>query len=85
MTENKELIQQTPVEDTPFTMVKYEDKYFLTMGKYRLTEPMENESEVRKHLSTHKWEITLQLIDIMITMKEESKREQEVELINEKQ
>ena len=34
---SRELFKQIQIEDTPFTAVKLQEKWFLTMGKYRLT------------------------------------------------
>lgn len=47
LTQNdSELFQQFPVDGTPFTIIKLDDKYFLSMGKYRLSEPKDSLEDV---------------------------------------
>lgn len=41
----EELIKRTEVKDTPFQVIQTDDKVFGVMGKYRLTEPLEDSEE----------------------------------------
>jgi len=61
----EELVDLTPVENTPFTMVKADDKYFLAMGNYKLTPPMEKDDcEDKANIIT--WDMIMNVIQIMI-------------------
>lgn len=62
----RQLLTKKPIEDTPFTAVKFDDKWFLTMGKYRLTEPINSEEEVTKEAYSTTWHRIMQIIQIMI-------------------
>lgn len=56
-TENKKLITRIPVNNTPFTMVEYEGRYFLTFGNYILLTDMESFAEIELALETNMWNI----------------------------
>lgn len=61
--ENTELIHREKVERTPFYIVGNEEQgYFLTMGKYRLTEAARTIEEVKEQLETNMWDIILKLV-----------------------
>lgn len=63
----KLLIEQKPIHDTPFTAVKTDDKWFLTMGKYRLTNELSGFNECVGEAHTTNWHRIMQVIQIMIT------------------
>lgn len=63
---SSELIKQTPIPDTPFTVLKYNDDYFLTMGKYRLTKALPSQNACLKAATDASWNRILQVIQIMI-------------------
>lgn len=54
-TTNEELIKIIEIEDSPFQIVKTEDKYFLAMGKYRLSEMFDTEKEAREDVKDLSW------------------------------
>lgn len=60
------LFQQKELNDGPFTAVKMDDKWFLTMGKYRLTEPMKTFEEVEAEAENTSWHRIMQVVQIMI-------------------
>jgi len=60
------LFQQFQVDDGPFTTVKLDDKWFLTMGKYRLTEPMESREATEANARQITWHRIMQVVQIMI-------------------
>lgn len=66
-------MEMEKIEDTPFTAVKYGDNWFLTMGKYRLTEPIDSKEAVMEMAQDTTWMRLLQVIKIMI---DESREEQ---------
>jgi hypothetical protein len=63
---NTELVEQKEIENTPFMAVRMEDKWFLTLGKYRLTEPLKTEEEVIESAKDATWERIMQVMKIMI-------------------
>ena len=68
----EELIEAHKVEDTPFTIIKYGEKWFLTMGKYRLTEPgTKKEAEAEVHNTS--WNRIMQIM--MIVAEEQIKND----------
>lgn len=68
-TENKQLAQRKQLEGTPFYIIKQtteneKEKYFITMGDYRLTEPTDNEYDTIDKLKTEHWNIVCNIIAI---------------------
>lgn len=59
---NKELITRDEIEDSPFTIIGTEGKYFGTMGKFRITEPRKTKKEVEKELKEITWNRIVQVI-----------------------
>lgn len=72
---SRELVEQIAIEDTPFTAVRLEDKWFLTLGKYRLTEPMKTKYEVMESAKDASWGRIMQVIQIMIEQNKEEVKE----------
>lgn len=70
---NEELFKVEEVKGTPFQIIKMEDKYFLAMGKYRLSEPMPTYKEALENAQDSSWHRIMQIINIMIN---EDKNEQ---------
>lgn len=59
---SSELVEREQIVDTPFWIIgNKETGYFLTMGKYRLTEPMKTKTAVRTYLRANTWNVTLQM------------------------
>lgn len=59
---NSPLIERERVENTPFTLIHYNDQWFLTMGDARITEPTKTKESTLEKLETHKWEILFAMI-----------------------
>lgn len=63
---NLELITMDEVPGTPFKITGTEEKgYFLTLGKYRLTEYYETKTEALDRLILEQWTIMLRIITIV--------------------
>lgn len=64
--EAEELVKRTEVQETPFTIIETDGQVFGTLGKFRLTEPLEateeNKSIIFDELRTFTWNRVLQLI-----------------------
>lgn len=69
-TDNKlnssKLIEREQLEGTPFTLIKQEGKYFITIGNYQLTPQSDTEEEAINYIQFNQWNIITALIDIMI-------------------
>ena len=82
---SEELVKVTPIEDTPFGILKAVDKYCLVLGKYRLTENLGSEEAVREEATNTSWERIMQIAAIMVSESDEIKSiKQELETIKEK-
>jgi len=53
-------------EKSIFKILKWADKYYLTLGKYRLTEAMETEEEANDQVFNVTWERILQVMHIVV-------------------
>lgn len=60
------LIERVEIKNTPFKAVRYDNKWLLTMGKYRLSSiDLESYDEVIKYLDENKWKIIGNMILIL--------------------
>lgn len=64
--ENTELIEKHLIGGTPFTAIRVDDKWFLALGKYRLTEPLESLEECIEQSKADNWTRIMQVINVMI-------------------
>lgn len=69
---DKELFEMRHIEGTPFTAVKMQDQWFLSIGKYRLTEKLKSFEECVEDSKDASWFRMMQIMKIMI---EEDKKE----------
>lgn len=64
--QNHKLLEKIEVENTPFTIVRIDDKWFVTMGKYRLTKPLSNKDEALASALDESWWRIIQVQNIQI-------------------
>ena len=64
--EGEELIKHYTIPETPFGCLKHGDDYYLTLGKYKLTKALKEESEVLEEATNASWDRVLQVITIAI-------------------
>lgn len=64
--DSSELTEKIEINETPFTAIRIENKWFLTMGKYRITEPLTSKEEVLQDANRSDWNRILQVIGVMI-------------------
>lgn len=69
----KEMLEQVPIEGTPFTAVRLDDKWFLTMGKYRLTNELKTLEECKQEAKDASWHRIMQIMNIVIIEHEQAK------------
>lgn len=62
----EQLLERHPIENTPFQAVRYEDEWYLLMGKYRLTEGLETLEDVISEAGNTSWNRLLAIMHIMI-------------------
>lgn len=61
-----ELIHREKIENTPFYLVGTEEKgYFLTMGKYKLTENQPTKQQALNDLTNERWNIVMRMSAII--------------------
>ena len=68
---NEELLKVTQIEDTPFACLKNDDKYYLVLGKYRLTQELKSEEECKEAATDASWNRIMQICAIMIAESDE--------------
>lgn len=65
-TKNTQLKEVEPIEGTPFTAVKIEEKWFLSFGQYRLSEMLESKEECIDNSKDTSWERLMTIMNIVI-------------------
>jgi len=65
-TKGTQLVETIKVEDTPFQILKWDEKYYLTLGKYRLTEALDTEEQAREEVNNVSWFRLLQVMHIVV-------------------
>jgi len=60
--ENHELIKRHEIKDTPFTIIEIENKFFATMGQFRLTETYDTYQEAHDKITANTWNNITNLI-----------------------
>lgn len=69
--DNAPLVEYEKIERTPFTMVKQDGYFFITIGNYLLTQRMLTYEDAMLQLEINKWEIVTNLITLIVrTMNE---------------
>lgn len=67
MEKNTELVKRTEVEGTPFTIITTPDGgSVITMGRYRVSEPMESITEAIEYVERKPWKLILSITLAMI-------------------
>lgn len=84
--ESTELIHRERFEGSPFYIVGNEEKgYFAAMGKHKVADSQSETVEgVKVYLMDNSYQVTLWMIAVVLTLKEEETREQLAEMIKEK-
>lgn len=61
-----QLVETLMVEDTPFTILKWDEKYYLCLGKYRLTEALDSKEQAMEEVNNASWFRMLQIIHAVV-------------------
>lgn len=63
---NKELIETTFLENTPFAIVRLDNKYFVGCGQYRLTNYMDTKDEAEEYARRITWNNITAVIAVIV-------------------
>lgn len=72
--------EKIELENTPFTIVKTPEGYFVTIGKYRISEGFEHIDEAKEDADRSDWERFFQVVEVIITAREEIKKIENLEV-----
>lgn len=72
--DSKQLVEQHKIEGTPFTAIKFQERWFLTLGKYRLTNQLGSIEECKAEAEDASWTRIMQVMKIMIEENETEKK-----------
>lgn len=64
--ENEEMIERKPINETPFTAVKYDGKWFVMMGRYKMSEDLGSEEACIEDAKDASWHRIMQVMGVMI-------------------
>lgn len=70
---SSELVQREQLKNTPFTMIGLENRWFGTMGEYRMTEEYESKEELENELSNITWNRIIQVMMVLDEIKSKDK------------
>ena len=68
---NTKLVEFKGVKETPFTLAKQNEEWYILLGKYRLSEGYETEKEAEKEAKRVCWNKIMQVISVIITEEKE--------------
>ena len=68
---NTKLVEFKQVKETPFTLAKQNEEWYILLGKYRLSEGYETEKEGEKEAKKICWKKIMQVISVIITEEKE--------------
>lgn len=74
---SKQLIEQIPLSGTPFTVVRVDEHWFLTIGKYRLTNQLSTREEAEAEVHDTSWIRVMQVMQIVCKEYYEEQKMQE--------
>ena len=64
---NTKLVEFKQVKETPFTLAKQNEEWYILLGKYRLSEGYETEKEAEKEAKRVCWNKIMQVNSVIIT------------------
>lgn len=59
------LIEQFHVENTPFIIVKADDKFFVALGRYRITNMLNSKEEAEYLIDNKDWNMLASVISVL--------------------
>lgn len=70
---NEELVTRKQIPGTPFNIIGANEKWWGTMGKYRLTEQLDTEEDAVMQTTTMTWDRVIQIMQALIEINQEEK------------
>lgn len=74
----KQLIEQHPIQDTPFTAVKWSDtsgdQWIVALGQFRLSGPLPTKEAAAAYAQSPTWELIMAVINALIVDHEMQKQ-----------
>lgn len=61
-----EMLNVEKVPETPFTIVSYDDKYFVALGKYKMSDVFRTKEEALENVKDASWDRIMQVIAVTI-------------------
>lgn len=74
--DEKQLRQTIPVIKTPFTVIKNDDKYFVTMGMYKMSQIFASLEDAIEDAEQITWDRIVNVIQVMIESHEMYKKDE---------
>lgn len=74
-TDDKQLIQIEKINETPFTAIKEQGKWYVCLGKYRMTEELPNFDECQYITKNADWYFFLSVMKAMIIEHDNEKKQ----------
>lgn len=65
--DNKKIVDYAELPGTPFTMVRRQNGYFVTLGNQMVTPELNSEEEALTYLQLNMWNIMLQMITVVFS------------------
>jgi len=70
---SEQLVERVVIENTPFTMIGLDGRWFGSMGEYRMTEEFESKGECEDELKCITWNRIIQVIMVLDEIKSKDK------------
>lgn len=69
LTEGKgeQLLYHQEIEGTPFVVIGQEEKYFVALGHYRISEVYNNPEDAEHQVHAMEWEFLMNVITVLVT------------------
>lgn len=74
--DDKQLYQNLPIDGTPFNAVKVQEKWFITLGKYKISENFDTYEEAINDSQNTDWIRIMTIMNIIIMNREEELNQQ---------
>lgn len=61
-----QLREVIPIDSTPFAAIRVDDKYFLALGRYRLSDLKDTLEEIKDHVEHFSWNLLVAVIHAIV-------------------
>ena len=60
-----QIIEEEQLDETPFTCVKFDEEYFVTLGNYRITEKYKDKQSAINEALNPTWDMMVRVMEIV--------------------